>query len=89
MHMDQLSVAAYVRLQLQNTKDESRGILQTCTVRSNERSLRSGRAAKFHFCKKKKKRATHNVSELNFKKKKRATHNVSELNLKKKKKSHP
>ena len=33
-----------VRLQLQNTKDESRGTTQTSTVRSNERSLRVGRA---------------------------------------------
>ena len=36
--------AAYVRLQLQNTKDESRGTTQTSTARSNERSLRVGRA---------------------------------------------
>ena len=42
--MDQLSVAAYIRLQLQKTKDESRGTTQTCTARSNERSLRIGRA---------------------------------------------
>ena len=44
VQMDQLSVATYVRLQLQNTKDESRATTQTCTARSNERSLRIGRA---------------------------------------------
>ena len=38
------SVAVYVRLQLQNMKDESRGTTHTCTARSNGRSLRSGRA---------------------------------------------
>ena len=42
--MDQLSVAAYIRLQLQNTADELRGMTQTCTARSIKRSLRSGRA---------------------------------------------
>ena len=40
--MDQLSVAAYVRLQLQNMADELRGTTQTCTARSIERSPRSG-----------------------------------------------
>ena len=44
LEMGQLSVAAYIRLQLQNTKDESRGTTQTCTTRSNERFLRSGHA---------------------------------------------
>ena len=44
VQMDQLSVAAYVRLQLQNVKDESRGTTQTCTARSNEISLRSSHA---------------------------------------------
>ena len=39
-----LSVAAYVRLQLQNMKDELRGTTQSSTARSNERSLRVGRA---------------------------------------------
>ena len=38
--MNQLSVAVYVRLQLQNTKDEFRGTTQTCTARSNERGGR-------------------------------------------------
>ena len=38
-------MAACVRLQLQNTEDESRGMTQTCTARSNERSLRSGCAS--------------------------------------------
>ena len=33
VQVDQLTVAVYVRLQLQNTKDESRGTTQTCTVR--------------------------------------------------------
>ena len=37
-------MAAYVRLQLQNTKDESRGTTQTSTAINNERSLRVGRA---------------------------------------------
>ena len=54
------TVAACVRLQLQNTEDKSRGTTQTCTVKSNESSLRSGHAvvvkvtkfpAKFRFCK--------------------------------------
>ena len=37
-------MAAYVRLQLQNTKDELRDTTQTCTVRNNERALRISRA---------------------------------------------
>ena len=41
---EQLAVAACVRLQPQNTEDESRGMTQTCTAKSYERSLRSGRA---------------------------------------------
>ena len=41
---EQLAVAACVKLQLQNTEDESKGTTQTCKARSNERSLRSGRA---------------------------------------------
>ena len=41
---EQLAVAACVRLQSQNTEDESRGTIQTCTAKSYERSLRSGRA---------------------------------------------
>ena len=40
--LDGLSVAAYVRLQLQNMADELRGMTQTCTARSDERSLKSG-----------------------------------------------
>ena len=44
--MDQFSVAVYVKLQLQNMEDESRGMTQTCTARSNEISPRSGRAHK-------------------------------------------
>ena len=38
------TLGGYVRLQLQNMEDESRGKTQTCTARSNERSLTSGRA---------------------------------------------
>ena len=46
----ELAVARRVRLQQQNTEDESRATTQTCTVKSYERSLRSGRAgvAKFY-----------------------------------------
>ena len=40
----ELAVATRVRLQSQNTEDESRGTTQTCTAKSYERSLRSGRA---------------------------------------------
>ena len=40
--MEQPAVAAYVRLQLQNMTDESRGTTQTCRARSIERTLRSG-----------------------------------------------
>ena len=36
-----LTVAVCVRLQLQNTEDELRGMPQTYTARSNEKSLRS------------------------------------------------
>ena len=39
---DGLSVAAYVRLQLQNMADELRSTTQTCTARTDERSLKSG-----------------------------------------------
>ena len=42
VQMKQLAVAECVRLQQQNTEDESRGTTQTCTVKSYERSLRSG-----------------------------------------------
>ena len=38
----QLLVAAYIRLQPQNMKDESRGTTQTCSARNDERSLRGG-----------------------------------------------
>ena len=41
---EQLAVAACVRLQPQNMEVESRGTTQTCTAKSYERSLRSGRA---------------------------------------------
>ena len=41
---EKLAVAACVRLQPQNMEDESRGTTQTCTAKSYERSLRSGRA---------------------------------------------
>ena len=37
-------MAACVRLQPQNTKDELRGTTQVCTTKNNEASLRSGRA---------------------------------------------
>ena len=40
--MAQLTVAACIRVQLQNMKDKSRGGTQTCTAKSNKRSLRSG-----------------------------------------------
>ena len=38
VQIDQLAAAACVRVQLQNTEDESRGTTETCTARSNERS---------------------------------------------------
>ena len=38
-------VVACVRLQPQNTEDESRGTMQTCTAKSYERSPRNGRGA--------------------------------------------
>ena len=41
IQLDQLVVAACIRLQLQNMKDESRGMTQTYTVRSDEQSQRS------------------------------------------------
>ena len=41
VQLDQLVVAACIRLQLQNMKDESRGMTQTYTVRSDEQSQRS------------------------------------------------
>ena len=41
--MDQLTVAACIRLQPHNTEDESRGTTQTCTVRSDERFQRNSR----------------------------------------------
>ena len=46
----EFAVARRVRLQQQTTEDESRGTTQTCTAKSYERSLRSGRAgvAKFY-----------------------------------------
>ena len=44
VQMEQLAVAACVRLHPQNMEDESRGTTQTCTARSNERSLRSSRS---------------------------------------------
>ena len=47
---EQFAVAACVRLQLQNIKDELRGTTQTCTVRSNDRSLRIGRAHDVTWC---------------------------------------
>ena len=40
----QLAVVTYVRLQPQNTEDESRGTTQTGTAKSYEKSPRSGRA---------------------------------------------
>lgn len=55
-----LTVAVCVRLQLQNIEDELRGMPQTYTARSNEKSLRSDSTrvvkvrefpAKFRFCK--------------------------------------
>lgn len=61
VEMDQLMVAACVRLQLENTKDELRGMTQMCTARSDERPERSCHTtwpklmnfpAKFHFHKK-------------------------------------
>lgn len=42
VQMAQLTVAACIRVQLQNMKDKSRGATQTCTAKSNRRSLRSG-----------------------------------------------
>ena len=48
---EQLALAARVRLQSQNTEDESRGMTQTCTVKSYERSIRSGRAGMVEVCK--------------------------------------
>ena len=41
---EQLAVTVCVRLQPQNTEDESRGMTQTFTVKSYKRSLRSGLA---------------------------------------------
>ena len=41
IQMEQLAVAMCVRLQPQNTEDESRGTTQTCTAKSYEKSLRS------------------------------------------------
>ena len=41
--MDQLTVVVYVRLQLQSTKHELRGMTQTCTARSDEWPQRSSR----------------------------------------------
>ena len=38
VQMDHLMVAVCIRLQLQTMKDEMRGMRQTCTVRSDERS---------------------------------------------------
>ena len=61
VEMDQLMVAACVRLQLENTKDELRGMTQMCTARSDEWPERSCHTtwpklmnfpAKFHFHKK-------------------------------------
>ena len=54
--MDQLTVAACIRLQPHNTEDESRGMTQTCTVRSNEQFERNSRTCMvkvhiFHFIK--------------------------------------
>ena len=46
----QLTVAICVRLQLQNMEDESRGTTQTCTARSNDMSLKSGRAHMVKVC---------------------------------------
>ena len=51
---EKLAVTGCVRLQPQNTEDESRGMTQTCTVRSDKKSVRSLHAwskftAKFHF----------------------------------------
>ena len=37
--MVQLTVAVCVKLQSQNMEDKSRGMTQTCTANSNERSL--------------------------------------------------
>ena len=53
---DQLTVAACIRLQPQNMEDESGGMTQTCTVRSDERFQRSHctcmvKAGKYHFIK--------------------------------------
>ena len=42
VQMKQLAVVVCVRMQRQNTEDESRGTTQTCTAKSYERSLRSG-----------------------------------------------
>ena len=36
VQMEQLAMAACVRLQPQNTKDESRGMTQICTTKSYE-----------------------------------------------------
>ena len=36
------TLAVYIRLQLQNMKDEAGGTTQTCTARSNERCLKIG-----------------------------------------------
>ena len=54
VQMEKLAVTGCVRLQPQNTEDESRGMTQTCTVRSDKKSVRSLHAwskftAKFHF----------------------------------------
>ena len=47
---EQLTVAVCVRPQPQNMEDESRGMTQTCIVRSNERSLRSNRSHVIRAC---------------------------------------
>ena len=48
--MKQLTVAVCVRPQLQNMEGESRGMTQTCTAKSNERSLRSSRVHVVKVC---------------------------------------